>query len=182
LPWSLCAYAMTRLRYTTNSHKKGTTSIISTMGKTSKVARRSSESKEAVNNVVAKESSLVGRSDSPLSKDLVAEHLPPLGLVTIVMACTGILWVFAMRDVFATGRIIAGHHDAAMQVGSISCWFRPFLSCVAMKTLTFRYSWRLKLFLMLPSLHYSILPSRPCFSTMPKDGNRNREALARFSV
>ena len=47
---------------------------------------------------------------------LVADHLPPLPLVFTVLACSGALWILAMRDVLATGRIIAGEPDEAMLV------------------------------------------------------------------
>lgn len=55
--------------------------------------------------------------DKQVTKELLAEHLPPIGLVIIIMVCSSILWVFAFRDVFATGRTIAGPLDEAMLVG-----------------------------------------------------------------
>ena len=42
----------------------------------------------------------------PVSKEIVAEHLPPIGLVLAIIACSGFLLVFSFRDVFATGKII----------------------------------------------------------------------------
>ena len=53
---------------------------------------------------------------------MLADHLPPIMLVMIVLACSGILWVFAVRDTFATGRNIAGSHDDAMLVSLVFCW------------------------------------------------------------
>ena len=70
---------------------------------------------------------------------MLADHLPPLMLVSVVLLCSGILWVFAVRDTFATGRNIAGTHDEAMLVSSsksvLNCYvtknsqFRPAPSC-----------------------------------------------------
>jgi hypothetical protein len=44
------------------------------------------------------------------------DHLPPLPLVFVVLACSGLLWVFVLRDFLATGKIIAGAWDEAMLV------------------------------------------------------------------
>jgi hypothetical protein len=57
-------------------------------------------------------------SSPPISKDLAVEHLPPIALVYTVIFCSGFLFMFAFRDVFATGRIIGGPRDEAMLVGS----------------------------------------------------------------
>lgn len=57
--------------------------------------------------------------DTASSAQLAEDHLPPLMLVFVVMACSGLLWVFALRDVLSTGRIIAGSWDEAMQVRSV---------------------------------------------------------------
>jgi hypothetical protein len=51
-----------------------------------------------------------------VKKELIAEHLPPIALVFTVVACSGFLFVFAFRDVFATGRNIGGEMDAAYLV------------------------------------------------------------------
>jgi hypothetical protein len=51
-----------------------------------------------------------------VQKELIAEHLPPIALVFAVVACSGFLFVFAFRDVFATGRNIGGNLDAAYLV------------------------------------------------------------------
>jgi hypothetical protein len=68
-------------------------------------------------------------------KELIAEHLPPIGLVSTVVACSGILFVFAFRDVFATGRIIGGDMDAAYMVRLQGSRKRAFLSrTVALNT------------------------------------------------
>jgi len=53
-------------------------------------------------------------ANAPISKEVIAEHLPPLGLVFTVIACSGFLFVFSFRDVFATGRIIGGPLDEAL--------------------------------------------------------------------
>ena len=81
------------------------------MGKSSKTTRKSSE---AVKKVIEKESP--SSSSESVPKDVISEHLPPIGLVFTVLACSSILWVFAFRDVFATGRNIAGIYDEAMLV------------------------------------------------------------------
>ena len=66
-----------------------------------------------------------------VKKELIEEHLPPIALVFAVVACSGFLFMFAFRDVFATGRNIAGDMDAAYLVSSdylisratiIICW------------------------------------------------------------
>ena len=52
------------------------------------------------------------------NKELAAEHLPPIGLVFCVILCSGYLFMFAFRDVFATGKIIGGNADEDMLVRS----------------------------------------------------------------
>jgi hypothetical protein len=82
------------------------------MGK-SKTARKAAATmvkKEAAKNATVKP------MNEQVTKELIAEHLPPIGLVFTIMACSSILWVFAFRDVFATGRNIAGPLDEAMLV------------------------------------------------------------------
>jgi len=44
----------------------------------------------------------------------VDNHLVPMFLLAAVMVCSGVLWTLAFRDVFATGRIVAGKMDEAM--------------------------------------------------------------------
>jgi hypothetical protein len=47
----------------------------------------------------------------------VAEaHLPPLPLILAILACSGAVFVLAMRDFWTTGRNIAGPWDRAMLV------------------------------------------------------------------
>ena len=48
--------------------------------------------------------------------DVASDHLPPIFLVFTVMACSGFLFVYAFRDVFATGRIVGGVYDNAYLV------------------------------------------------------------------
>jgi len=60
-------------------------------------------------------------NDKPITKneaakETVAEHLPPLGLIFTVIACSGFLFVYSFRDVFATGKVFGGSMDMAMQV------------------------------------------------------------------
>jgi hypothetical protein len=58
--------------------------------------------------------------DAKIKASKVAElkemHLTPLPLVITVLICSGALWVFALRDFIATGRVIGGAMDEAMQV------------------------------------------------------------------
>lgn len=46
---------------------------------------------------------------------LIAEHLPPAPLLYTVLVCSGILWMLAFRDLFATGKPILGAMDDAIQ-------------------------------------------------------------------
>ena len=59
------------------------------------------------------------RRPSRASEELLADHLPPMGLVFTVIVCSGFLFVYAFRDVFATGRNIGGNMDRAVLVCSI---------------------------------------------------------------
>lgn len=59
------------------------------------------------------------KTKQPVSKEIVAEHLPPLPLVFTIIACSGVLFVFSFRDVFATGRNVGGEMDEAMLVRNI---------------------------------------------------------------
>ena len=58
----------------------------------------------------------VQRRPSRASEELLADHLPPMGLVFTVIVCSGFLFVYAFRDIFSTGRIIGGNMDKAMLV------------------------------------------------------------------
>jgi hypothetical protein len=51
-----------------------------------------------------------------VSQETLAESLPPIALVLTIIACSGFLFIFSFRDVFATGRIIGGSMDEAMLV------------------------------------------------------------------
>ena len=56
------------------------------------------------------------------SKEVIAKNLPPIGLVFTVIACSGFLFVFSFRDVFATGRVIGGSSDEALLVSGDYYW------------------------------------------------------------
>ena len=77
------------------------------------------------------------------------------------MACSGLLWVFALRDFLATGRVIAGSWDYAMQVcltlnnENVISILNPFTHTAAI---------------------FRCLQNRPSFSIMPRDGSLNRAA------
>eukprot|EP00934_Nitzschia_sp_Nitz4_P000684 Nitzschia sp. Nitz4//scaffold166_size90379//70452//71706//NITZ4_005069-RA/size90379-augustus-gene-0.6-mRNA-1//1//CDS//3329538232//684//frame0 len=76
------------------------------MGKSSKQTK-----KDAGPATVKKEEATTTTPKQEVVKDVASDHLPPLGLVFTVIACSGFLFVFAFRDVFATGRNIAGDLD-----------------------------------------------------------------------
>jgi hypothetical protein len=83
------------------------------MGKSSK------QTKGVSATTIEKDAIVSNEASAPLvSKDLAAEHLPPIGLIFTVIICSGFLFMFAFRDVFATGRNIGGSMDEAMLVGS----------------------------------------------------------------
>jgi len=71
------------------------------MGKSSTTETRSKTAKEPQ------------PKDAPAKSVDISGHLPPLGLVLTVMACSGFLFVYAFRDAFATGRNIGGDPDEA---------------------------------------------------------------------
>lgn len=81
--------------------------------------RKAEQSLKSSKNVVNRKN-LEEKKSSEVKTNEVAtladEHLPPLLLVLVLMACSGLLWVFALRDFLATGRVIAGSWDSAMQV------------------------------------------------------------------
>jgi hypothetical protein len=51
-------------------------------------------------------------------QQVIEEHLPPLVLTFIILACSGFLLVFALRDFLSTGKNIAGKWDESMLVRS----------------------------------------------------------------
>ena len=58
-----------------------------------------------------------GTNNKKLGAASVAEaHLPPLPLILAIVACSGAVFVLAMRDFWTTGRNIAGPWDRAMLV------------------------------------------------------------------
>ena len=81
------------------------------MGKSSKIvkAAETTTTKSNPDNVTPVAAPAV-------KKDLIEEHLPPIGLVFTIIACSGFLFMFAFRDVFATGRNIGGAMDDAYLV------------------------------------------------------------------
>ncbi|KAL3944597.1 MAG: hypothetical protein SGBAC_001309 [Bacillariaceae sp.] len=84
------------------------------MGKSSKQTKKAGSVKAAKAKADDQASTSTKQSNAPVSKDIVTEHLPPIGLVFTVIACSGFLFVFSFRDVFATGRIIGGASDEAL--------------------------------------------------------------------
>jgi hypothetical protein len=82
--------------------------------------RRKTQALKSSSNVVdQKKIEEVKDAEKAAEKSQLAlDHLPPLPLVFAVMACSGLLWVFALRDFLATGRNIAGTWDEAMLVSS----------------------------------------------------------------
>jgi hypothetical protein len=53
---------------------------------------------------------------STTSVKTVNDYLPPLPLVMTIIACSGFTFLYAFRDVFATGRVIGGAVDDAFLV------------------------------------------------------------------
>jgi hypothetical protein len=94
------------------------------MGKTAKQTKMHDSARKGAISHAEKTTDMVSRNEG-VTKEIIAEHLPPLGLVFSVIACSGFLFVFAFRDVFATGKIVGGAMDEAMLVGqlSICCCF-----------------------------------------------------------
>lgn len=90
------------------------------MGKSSKQQKKVGPTK-AANAKTGGQVTSTKPSKAPVSKDIAAEHLPPIGLVFTVIACSGFLFVFSFRDVFATGRIIGGASDEALLVSHTDC-------------------------------------------------------------
>lgn len=83
------------------------------MGKVSKKVKAGSTSPKA--SAMAKETMKYDATPT-IKKELIEEHLPPIGLVFTIIACSGFLFMFAFRDVFATGRNIGGEIDEAYLV------------------------------------------------------------------
>jgi hypothetical protein len=46
----------------------------------------------------------------------IEDHLPPLVLTCIILACSGFMLIFCMRDFWTTGKNIAGSWDEALLV------------------------------------------------------------------
>jgi hypothetical protein len=82
------------------------------MAKPAKTASRSKMSKDLPKDGVKSEAAATKKTDA----GSVSDHLPPLPLVLTVMACSGFLFVYAFRDIFATGRNIGGVPDEAYLV------------------------------------------------------------------
>lgn len=55
-------------------------------------------------------------ADKISRSSVVEEHLPPLSLVFFVFVLSGPLFVLGLRDMLATGKVVAGTFDGAMQV------------------------------------------------------------------
>lgn len=47
----------------------------------------------------------------------IEEHLPPLLLTFLILACSGAMLVLCLRDFWTTGKNIAGSWDEALLVG-----------------------------------------------------------------
>jgi hypothetical protein len=78
--------------------------------------RKAEQSLKSSKNVVNQKKLVEKESTKSMRNELAEEHLPPLLLVFVIIACSGLLWVFALRDFLATGRVIVGSWDYAMQV------------------------------------------------------------------
>jgi hypothetical protein len=81
------------------------------MGKSTKAASSSrGKMTKDINKIVEESSSKV------VVEEVATDHLPPIFLIFTVMACSGFLFVYSFRDVFATGRNIGGAYDHAYLV------------------------------------------------------------------
>ena len=85
---------------------------------------KSKSTKTAARGKMAKEPSKT-KSAAPKQEVDVSDHLPPLVLVFTVLLCSGFLFMYAFRDVFATGRNIGGDVDEAYLVSLVlhNYWF-----------------------------------------------------------
>ena len=81
------------------------------MGKSTKAASSSRGKMTKDKNKTAEES-----SRKVAVEEVATDHLPPIFLIFTVMACSGFLFVYSFRDVFATGRNIGGAYDHAYLV------------------------------------------------------------------
>ena len=52
---------------------------------------------------------------------ILEDHLPPLALVLTIFLCSGILWVFGLRDLLATGKSLLGPVDDSYLVSLPLC-------------------------------------------------------------
>jgi hypothetical protein len=84
------------------------------MAKSSKQTKAPSGKKAA--KPISKPETESDSTPKGVSEETPAECLPPIALVFTIIACSGFLFVFSFRDVFATGRIIGGSMDEAMLV------------------------------------------------------------------
>jgi len=80
------------------------------MAKSSKTASRSKTTKDP--NAKPDDADDATAKSELKSVD-ASGHLPPMVLVITVLCCSGFLFVYAFRDVFATGRNIGGDRDEA---------------------------------------------------------------------
>jgi hypothetical protein len=133
------------------------------MGKSVKTATKLAAEKAAL--IKEESNKNESKPSDMVQKEMIAEHLPPLALVFTVLACSGILWVFAFRDVFSTGRNIAGSLDEAMLVSQFKLRIYGVVSfqvSLASSNIFFFHRFR-------------CLQNLPTFSGMQRDGSRPRE-------
>ena len=137
------------------------------MGK-SKSAKTASRGKKA-------EEPSKSKAAAPKQEVDVSDHLPPLVLVFTVMLCSGFLFMYAFRDVFATGRNIGGDVDEAFLVSRVNellildkCWIMlPLRYFLAHSVII----------LFIPWHHKRRSPIHKPFSTTKRAGNHNRVVL-----
>jgi len=78
---------------------------------TNKVSSRGKMTKDK--NMKTANESLSSLAAKSAAEEVANDHLPPIILIFTVMACSGFLFVYSFRDVFATGRNIGGAYDHA---------------------------------------------------------------------
>ena len=81
---------------------------------TNKVSSRGKMTKDK--NMKTANESLSSLAAKSAAEEVANDHLPPIILIFTVMACSGFLFVYSFRDVFATGRNIGGAYDHAYLV------------------------------------------------------------------
>jgi hypothetical protein len=89
-------------------------------------------SKEMVKKIEA------GKQERKAEREIViATHLPPWTLTVVMLVCSGMLLVFALRDFWTTGKNIAGGWDEALLVRAVCRQvYKPMVQKIPLSTAT----------------------------------------------